>query len=236
MKYSLLALVILLTPLTVLATPFQQSQELMIWNETLENGKNLDSEVIARLAFNRTHQKELGKLSLNYNEKYYFGGGPYIGTDFNTGSKRTYSLSGNFGTQQEGQVKYNLNQKVSAVGGVGIETWLRYQSGYEIYAVPYARLGGEYKGDKVTLAAGIRKPLKAYEMAYNAAIDYTVHLNPQTDKYTPYLNVGYKLNQKQSVQVYYEGYNFGQSQDAQGGIYQPHSTMNLIGVQFTQTF
>ena len=118
----------------------------------------------------------------------------------------------------------------------------------EDWGVVYARLGvelGPQAGKPGWIAAGgLKYPFYTYENAHltDLGFDQNPTLTPGKE-WSAYASIGYRIGAHWSVVGYYDSYRFQQSASVQAtlngqqySIYQPKSSMDVLGVQVLYTF
>jgi hypothetical protein len=192
-------------------------------------------------------------LLFGYRGEIYFGEVNYSGADLFTGAPATTNVQ-YFGVLNEGQLRYRFplqgNEHLDAVLAAGADLWRRQFPGNqkEDWGVFYARLGAELgprPGKPGWLAAvGLKYPVYTYENAHltDIGFDQNPTLTPGKD-WSAYASIGYRISAHWSVVGYYDSYRFQQSASVQAtfngqqfSIFQPQSSMDVIGVQVLYSF
>jgi hypothetical protein len=196
--------------------------------------------------------KEQGLL-FGYRGEIYFGQVNYNGAD-QSGAPVTTNVD-YFGLLNEGQLRYRFplrgGEHLDAVLAAGADLWRRQFPSYsqtEDWGVIYARLGvelGPRPAKPGWLAAvGLKYPVYTYENAHltDIGFDQNPTLTPGKD-WSAYASIGYRINAHWSVAGYYDSYRFQQSASVQAtsngipySIYQPKSSMDVLGVQVLYSF
>jgi hypothetical protein len=133
----------------------------------------------------------------------------------------------------------------------GADIWRRQFSDSdqaEDWGVIYARFGAELgpsQGKPGLIAAlGLKYPVYTYENANLTEIgfDQNPTLTPGKD-WSAYASIGYRINGTWSVVGYYDSYRFKESQTVQATLngtqytlFQPKSSMNVLGIQVLYSF
>ena len=197
--------------------------------------------------------KEQGLL-FGYRGEIYFGQVNYSGAYLLTGVPATGNVD-YFGVLNEGQLRYRFplrgSEHLDAVLAAGADLWRRQFQGSdqkEDWGVVYARLGAELgpqAGKPGWLAAlGLKYPVYTYENAHltDIGFDQNPTLTPGKD-WSAYASVGYRFGAHWSVVGYYDSYRFQQSASVQAtlngtqySIYQPKSSMDVLGIQVLYSF
>jgi hypothetical protein len=200
-----------------------------------------------------TQDKEQGLL-FGYRGEIYFGQVTYNGAYLFSGAPATGNVD-YFGVLNEGQLRYRFplrgNEHLDAVLAAGADLWRRQFQGsdqQEDWGVVYARLGAELGpqlGKPGWLAAvGLKYPVYTYENAHltDIGFDQNPTLTPGKD-WSAYASVGYRFGAHWSVVGYYDSYRFQQSASVQAtlngtqySIYQPKSSMDVLGIQVLYSF
>jgi hypothetical protein len=197
--------------------------------------------------------KDKGIL-FGYRGQVYFGQVNYSGSDLFTGAPITAKVD-YFGVLNEGQLRYRFplrgDAHVDAVLAAGADIWRRQFSDsdqVEDWGVIYARFGAELgpsQGKPGLIASlGLKYPLYTYENANLTEIgfDQNPTLTPGKD-WSAYASVGYRFGGNWSVVGYYDSYRFKESQTVQATLngtqytlFQPKSSMNVVGIQVLYSF
>jgi hypothetical protein len=196
--------------------------------------------------------KERGLL-FGYRGQIYFGQVDYDGADLFTGAPVTTTVD-YFGVLNEGQLRYRFplgsSEHLDAVVAAGADLWQRKFPGNQMedWAVVYARLGAELgprPGKSGWLAAaGLKYPVYTHENANltDIGFDQNPTLTPGKD-WSAYASIGYRFGAHWSVVGYYDSYRFQQSaavpatrNGTQYSVYQPESSMDVLGVQVLYSF
>ena len=192
-------------------------------------------------------------LVFGYRGEIYAGSVNYDGADLFTGAP-LQSTTDYLGVLNEGQVRYRIpawpTEHVDVMLSVGADLWRRQLSSdqKEDWAVLYARLGVEL-GPSAGKAgwigsAGVKYPFYVYENAHLTDIGFdqnpTVHPG---GSWSGYASFGYRFGGHWSVVGFYDSYRFQQSPSVQvsmgsaaGYVYQPKSSMDVLGVTVLYTF
>jgi hypothetical protein len=192
-------------------------------------------------------------LLFGYRGEIYFGQVNYSGAELFTGTPATTNVE-YFGVLNEGQLRYRFplkgNEHLDAVLAAGADLWRRQFPGNQMedWAVLYARLGAELgprPGKPGWLAAvGLKYPVYTHENAHltDIGFDQNPTLTPGKD-WSAYASIGYRISAHWSVVGYYDSYRFQQSSSVQAtfngqqfSIFQPQSSMDVIGVQVLYSF
>ena len=192
-------------------------------------------------------------LLFGYRGEVYFGQVNYSGAELFTGAPATSQVEYS-GVLNEGQLRYRFalrgNEHLDAVLAAGADLWRRQFPGdqMEDWAVVYARLGVEL-GPQAgkpgwTAAGGLKYPFYTYENAHltDIGFDQNPTLTPGKE-WSAYASIGYRIGAHWSVVGYYDSYRFQQSASVQAtlngqqfSIYQPKSSMDVLGVQVLYSF
>ncbi len=196
--------------------------------------------------------KEQGLL-FGYRGELYFGQVNYNGAELFTGAAVSTNVE-YFGVLNEGQMRYRFplrgNEHLDAVLAAGADLWRRQFPGNQMedWGVVYARLGAELgprPGKPGWLAAvGLKYPVYTRENAHltDIGFDQNPTLTPGKD-WSAYASIGYRIGSHWSVVGYYDSYRFRQSTSVQAtlngrqfSIFQPQSSMDVLGIQVLYSF
>lgn len=158
-----------------------------------------------------------------------------------------FQLEAGFRYYPVSQNRVSLNQGRGGIRmAVGVDVWRRKLNdarlsdgsvilGYtEEYTTTYGRLAAYYGGGGwYTLSAGVKYPFVTTEHVSlkDIGLPSDVTLRPQ-GRFSPYANIELQLSRHWGVQLYYDSYNFAESDSEMVGIYsvtQPKIKQQVIG-------
>ena len=221
--------------------------EHMKWQETTNPTVK---ETGLRLALDLTWiQSRQPGFSAGYNGKLVVGNVDYDGALLFTGTP----ISGEThyrGIANEAQVFYRLARNpVDFFGALGWDRWTRDLSvaQRETYDVLYARLGVAINSAAragIIGSLGVKYPLWVRENAHltDIGFDRNPRLHPGR-QLSLYGTAGYRFNPSWDLVAYYDSYRFRQSDvetvtsaAGTGGMFQPETRMDLVGVKLQLHF
>ena len=203
------------------------------------------------LHLNWTQSGEQGLL-FAYNAKFYTGKVHYDTYEQKTDTPVSTSTR-YLGTAQEARMLYRKNSDsyvLDYVGGLGWDIWRRTiaQSQIEDYSILYLR--GGFNLDRPSHGTGwhggggLKFPFQTYENAHLTDQGYYSNpiITPGKD-ISLYAELGYRIDSHLDVVGYYDSWRFSKSDirttsDVKGTwqVWQPRSSMNLLGIRLMQSY
>ena len=225
--------------------------EHFLWREYKRNGSQVleESGFRGALRLNWEQDRSHGFL-FGYSGKLYLGTVNYDGQTW--GGTPVFTDTTYSGFQNEGS--FILRQPITGtsiidiITALGWDHWTRSirnqnASQVEEYDILYLRLGPlfSFQGKRGPwLGAGGKVPLYTYENGHIDTIGFDQNpiLHPGKQLWF-YVNLGYWFNSKWEGTLYYDSYRFSESPQEnvtqngvpEGTVYQPQSSMDLIGIR-----
>jgi hypothetical protein len=249
-------LAVAIASLAMLAAPFARadwslgaSAEHFKWKETTQPAVK---ETGLRWALDLTwfQSREPG-ASAEYNLRFYAGNVDYNGAFLFTGTPASDETRYR-GFTNELRLVYRMEQSpVDFVGGLGWDHWSRKFSSNqqeETWDIVYAKLGASYNATAKQgplASAGLKYPVWTRENAHltQLGFDSNPRLHPGRSL-SFYGTLGYRFNPSWDVMAFYDSFRFKRS-DVEfvsvggvpaGGVLQPESRMDVIGLKVQHNF